>query len=181
MSGIPFPDPPLADEVVALRPWHGDDAAVVHAMACDREARRWRIFPEGFSVDDARYWISTCERDRADGKALHLAVCEAATGQVVGNTGLGILEPGLGEVWYLLLAPARGRGLAARSVALLTAWGRTGLDLRRFEAHVHPGNRSSLAVAERAGFARQGTRTMRIGGRPTRMVVLQAGDSIGVT
>jgi RimJ/RimL family protein N-acetyltransferase len=67
------------------------------------------------------------------------------------------LEERQGEIGYVVAPAGRGRGLAARAVALLTDWGFGGLDLQRIELRIDPRNAASERVAERAGYRREGT------------------------
>lgn len=72
-------------------------------------------------------------------------------------TGLG-LPPGpqVGEIGYLLWPQARGRGVITRAVCLLARWAFDALGIARLQILVDPDNHASLAVAERAGFTREG-------------------------
>ena len=56
----------------------------------------------------------------------------------------------------MLGAHARGRGFAARAIRLLVQWGFTELGLARVTLLTHPDNHAAIAVAERAGFTREG-------------------------
>ena len=68
---------------------------------------------------------------------------------------------------YYAFAPFAGRGYASEALvlALDAAFGE--LRLHRVEVNVQPGNRRSLALAERAGFTREGysKRYVRVAGR----------------
>ena len=67
------------------------------------------------------------------------------------------LDEQQGEIGYVVVPAARGRGLAARAVSLLTGWGFGGLGLQRIELRIDPRNTASERVAERAGYHREGT------------------------
>lgn len=57
-----------------------------------------------------------------------------------------------------MTAPAaRGRGYMPAALAALSAWGFTTLGLARIEWKAHVGNTASRRVAEKAGFAFEGT------------------------
>jgi RimJ/RimL family protein N-acetyltransferase len=56
----------------------------------------------------------------------------------------------------MLVPMARGRGVMTRSVGLLAGWGLHGLGLARIEILTHAHNHRSVAVAQRAGFRREG-------------------------
>ena len=59
---IPIPDPPLAEGVVALRPWRLEDAPVLAKAWADPAIRRWCSVPEDATVDGADRWISGSDR-----------------------------------------------------------------------------------------------------------------------
>jgi RimJ/RimL family protein N-acetyltransferase len=90
--------------VVALRPW---GAQVVPLMD------EW--------LDGS--WLEQAVRD---GRTLPLAIVDAATGAVLGSCDIRRPEPDdpdRGEIGYLLVPEARGRGAATRAMALLVGWG----------------------------------------------------------
>ena len=67
------------------------------------------------------------------------------------------LDPRLGaNLGYWVAPGARGHGLAARAVALVSAWAFARLRLARLEIWVEPANIASQRVAERAGFVHEG-------------------------
>jgi RimJ/RimL family protein N-acetyltransferase len=68
------------------------------------------------------------------------------------------------EVGYWLLVPARGRGVATRTV-LAAVEHAFAHGIHRVEAHVRTGNGASERVLERAGFHREGVkrRFLRLG------------------
>jgi RimJ/RimL family protein N-acetyltransferase len=60
------------------------------------------------------------------------------------------------EAGYIVAPRARGRGIAARALRLLTDWALAELDLERVELRITADNVPSIRVAERAGFVREG-------------------------
>jgi RimJ/RimL family protein N-acetyltransferase len=143
---LPYPDPPLHDGVVALRPWHDDDVPLMDEWG------------------DAG-WL---EQARREGRTLPLAIVDAGSGALLGSCDLRRPEPDdpeRSEIGYLLLPEARGRGAATRAMRLLVAWAFRELGMRRVQALVHPDNAASAAVLERLGFEREGLlRSYRPGG-----------------
>ena len=159
---LPYPDPPLADERVVLRPWAERD------VACAEEGK-------GFGRQDALAWIARQDRRQAEGAGLSLAIAEPATGEAVGVVGLlfrpeaGLAPEGadgdglvfqpdrrMAGVGYWVLEGARRRGLASHAVGLLADWALGSAGLLRVEALVEPANVASRRVLERAGFEREG-------------------------
>ena len=72
----------------------------------------------------AANWVARYERGWAEGSRAGFAILDT-DGAIVGFAGIfGLDDPGAeGEIGYLVAAEARGRGIAGRSVALLTRWG----------------------------------------------------------
>lgn len=157
MPAIPFPDPPLTDGVVALRPWTAVDASDIAACCQDPEIPRWTHVPSPYRLEDAQLFLAESERSRVSGKELSLAVTDAVSKELLGAIGV---RPGAGErgaeIGYWVAAPARGRGTAKRSVRLLSEWALRELRAERVQVVAHPLNEASQRVALRAGFTREG-------------------------
>ncbi|MGW4807665.1 GNAT family N-acetyltransferase [Kitasatospora sp. NPDC004272] len=144
----------LTEAELTLRPWEDGDADALAALLADEEVRRWtshRVRDRG----DALRWLANEHAGRATGARLGFALVTGGlvAGHVVlkrpGGTG------GVGEVGYWTGAPARGRGLATRAVALLSAWALDpagDLALTRLELVHNAGNPASCRVAEKAGY-----------------------------
>jgi RimJ/RimL family protein N-acetyltransferase len=159
VPALAFPEPPLRDELVALRPWHRGDDAARAAWGSDAEIVRWTGVPAGYTEEAARAHAERLEAARRAGEKLSLAVVDASSGELLGACDLRLpepLDPALGELGYLLAERARGRGAAARAVWLLLDWAFAELGLARVQALVHPQNPASRAVLERLGFRREG-------------------------
>jgi len=163
MAWLPYPDPPLADGIVLLRPWVESDLPCIAAG-------------KGVGEDAARDWLGAARRRQAGGAGLSLAIADATSGEALGSVGLlfrpapgtapiagpegtGLLfepEPAIVGVGYWVLERARRRGLASCAVSLLAEWALGTASLRRVEALVEPDNVASRRVLERAGFEQEG-------------------------
>jgi RimJ/RimL family protein N-acetyltransferase len=66
-------------------------------------------------------------------------------------------DPGRAEVGYWVGPWARGEGVAARALGLLSAWALGPLGLARLDLNASVSNAASLRVAERCGYVREGT------------------------
>jgi RimJ/RimL family protein N-acetyltransferase len=158
--GLTPPEPPLADEVVTLRPWHADDApAVAAAIDGDAEIVRWLDqVPQPYGLDDAREYIAACRRGWDEGTAVSFAVVDAADGKLLGALGLRVadLPTGVAEARYWVARGARGRGVATHALQLAARWilGRAGIE--RLQLRTEALNVQSQRVAEKAGFTREG-------------------------
>lgn len=147
-----FPDAPLTDGVVTLRLWETADAAWYVEQARDPEILRFTNEPADLTDQAVVDAIEGMLRTRT---AYGVVVCDAVTGERLGNAGLAPVEgdPDAGALSYWLAPAARGRGAATRAVRLLTEWARE-IGLHRVELHAHIDNVGSRRVAERAGFTR---------------------------
>jgi RimJ/RimL family protein N-acetyltransferase len=155
---VPLPDPPLADERVALRAWAaGDESALVAGWA-DPEVQRWTGVPQHREAAHARAWIDGEASRRSAHLALDLAITDAATGGVLGEVGLARFDRTrrLAEVGYWLLPGERGRGAATAALQLLVPWAFGALDLGQVFARIEPANEPSAGVVRAAGFVRKG-------------------------
>jgi RimJ/RimL family protein N-acetyltransferase len=108
------PDPPLADEVVALRPLRLDDAPVVAALLDgDPEITRWLDqVPQPYGLREAREYVAACKRGWEEGTGASFAVVDPAEGRPIGSLGIRLadLPAGVAEARYWVAREARGRG-----------------------------------------------------------------------
>jgi RimJ/RimL family protein N-acetyltransferase len=103
-------------------------------------------------------WLGRYENGWEDGSCAGFAVREAGDGTLVAFAAFVQLDLDRqqGEIGYVVDRAARGRGTAARAVALLTRWGFDELGLERIELRIDPANEASSRVAERAGYRLEG-------------------------
>jgi RimJ/RimL family protein N-acetyltransferase len=159
MAQLCFPVPPLADDVVLLRPWCEADVPGLVAAFSDPVMQRfsWRTAP--YTETDARDWLAEQEEARLRGEALHFTLAgPREQGVMVGGVSLQEvrLDRGCAAVGYWLAPGARGRGAATHAVRLLARWAFAGLGLARLELTCAPDNEASQRVAGRCGFSREG-------------------------
>jgi|SRR5215469_17289547 len=160
MAELWFPVPPLADEVVLLRPWHEADVPAAFLAFSDPVVQRFS-WPEAtpYSEEDTRTYFAELEQARMLGEELNFALAQPAEpGVVLGGGSLYDvrLERGCASVGYWLAPEARGRGVATHAVRLLARWAFAELGLARLELTCSPDNEASQRVAERCGFTREG-------------------------
>jgi RimJ/RimL family protein N-acetyltransferase len=119
---IPLDGLPLSDGVIRLRVFDARDAHPVAAACEDPEIGRWTFMPDGLTVDGAPEWIRRSEEQLAARTNVRLAIERAAGHELLGQVGVGHLDwvNASGEVYYWLVAEARGRGHATRAVRLIT-------------------------------------------------------------
>ena len=149
------PVPQLSDGFVELRPWGPADIPAIVAACRDPEIPRWTRVPHPFAEEDAREWLATHEPRMRTGQGLPLAVV-APAGEVLGAIELHIRRQGVGDIGYWVAPWARRRRVATRALVLLSRWALATLPLFRLQVTADPGNLASQAVAEGAGFRREG-------------------------
>lgn len=139
-----------------LRPWEPADAPAVHAACQDDDVQHWTTVPSPYTLTDARLWVSQVSPTGwAEGAAASFAVLAATEGRLLGAVGLAF-RPGGPEVGYWTAGEARGRGVAAESVAAACRWAFGALGVERVTWQAYLGNWGSRAVAERCGFTIEG-------------------------
>jgi RimJ/RimL family protein N-acetyltransferase len=150
--------PTLHDDDLTLRPWVATDAdALIRAFA-DPDIRFWHM-RELVDQDEARTWIASW-RDRwhaeTDGG---WAVTDSETGDLLGQVALRMveLEFGQGQITYWVLPTRRRRRVATRAVRRVARWALDDLGLHRLIVQHSVANEASCRVAEKAGFAFEGT------------------------
>jgi RimJ/RimL family protein N-acetyltransferase len=155
---IEYPQPPLADDAIALRPPRDQDAGAVTAACQDPLIARFTLVPSPYGTDDAREWFREAERQRREGEGLHFVVADPANDQVLASVGIAAIswDHRVGQIGYWVAPEARRRGVATRSVRMLSRWVLRDLGLARVEIRVDVENDASLRVAEAAGFVREG-------------------------
>ncbi|GAB1509921.1 GNAT family N-acetyltransferase [Actinophytocola sp. KF-1] len=160
MPALPYPDPPLGDDVVVLRPWRAADVPGRFAAFDNPECLRfsWPLL-EPFTQAHVAAGMRVEARLRAEGTDVHMAVADAADPDgVLGGCSLYDVDPvkASAAVGYWLRPEARGRGAASRTLRLLARWAFEALDIRRLELTCGPDNTASQNVAERCGFTFEG-------------------------
>jgi len=157
---LPFPDPPLADDIVLLRAWSADDIPAAVMAFADPSVQRFSwARATGYTEDDARSFFEHQEAARVRGEELNFAFAEPEDSTVVlgGGSVYDIdLEQGRAAVGYWLSPQSRGRGVATQATRLMARWAFDTLGIARLELTCGPDNEASQRVALRCGFVREG-------------------------
>lgn len=157
---VVLPEPPftLSGEGLFLREWTEADVPVMVRLFDDPEVARWTPLGSPFDLDAAQRYLGRARAAREAGTRIQFAIGEAG-GTEAGSAPCGEVlamlkgEDGRDvELGYALGAAHRGRGLAVRSVRLLTDFAWTTLGARRVVLRIEPDNEASSAVARKAGF-----------------------------
>lgn len=159
MSVIPVPDPPLSDGVVTLRRFEPHDAATIADACSDPLIPRFTFMADDLTPEKAMDWIERRAEQWRTGQVAGFAIVGTVDPRrLIGTIGLGINQNFVtGEVFYWVAAGERRRGVATRSVQLISAWAFERLALERLELLTHPENVASRAVAAACGYTYEGT------------------------
>jgi RimJ/RimL family protein N-acetyltransferase len=114
--------------------------------------------PAGADEAFVRDWIGRYERGWQLGTAGGFSIRDDDSDAFLGFAGAVALEleERQAELGYMVLPEARGRGVARRSLELLTRWCLEDLGLERLELRIDPANAASTRIAERAGYTLEG-------------------------
>ena len=156
LAGTPQPTFSLPDGA-QLRPWSDGDAPAVQAAYTDPDIQRWHVRAID-SLDEARATIAKWRSGWKQERRLEWAVA-GDDGTVLGRVALKDLTlfDGVAEVAYWTAPAARGRGTAPRATRAMSGWAFE-VGFRRLELEHSTSNPASCRVAEKAGFALEGTR-----------------------
>lgn len=151
--------PEIIGDGLRLRPWRPEDADDVLRACQDPDIQRWIQVPTPYLPEHATSFVTgIAPQGWAAGTAAHFAVCDAASGALLGSCGLVTIDRTLcsAEIGYWTAPWARGQGVAVRATRALSRWAFSELDLRRIVWQAELGNHASRLVALRAGFRIEG-------------------------
>ncbi|MRH87237.1 GNAT family N-acetyltransferase [Nocardia sp. SYP-A9097] len=146
-----------AGEDLVLRPWLRRDAPEVFTAFQDPAIQRWhRRTAE--TEEEAGDWVSVWVRSWHAGRDANWAVADSRTGRLLGRASLVGMElpHGTAGVAYWVMPTARGREVAPRALAALTAWAFDHAGFHRLELRHSVHNAQSCRVAAKCGFALEG-------------------------
>jgi RimJ/RimL family protein N-acetyltransferase len=105
---------------------------------------------------DAHDVVAYFEACRNDGVLLHLVIADPSGDRYLGEVMIVFDEHDVGEVGCLVTPGARRRGCGVEALELLVRWAFGTLGLARVQVFVAATNAAGLALAQRAGFRREG-------------------------
>jgi RimJ/RimL family protein N-acetyltransferase len=148
----------LSDDAIRLERFASAHLEGVAALGRDPEVQRFTYVPSPWVEGFERTWLEGYDRGWEDGTRAGFAIVDAADERFLGLALLVRIdrEGREAEAGYIVSPQARGRGIAARALQLLTAWAFDELSLERVELRIAADNVASVRVAERSGFVREG-------------------------
>lgn len=149
--------PRLDDGRLCVRPFEPDDAPAVRAACDDADVAHWiHLLPSPYTAADAEEFVAGSRRSLAAGERARLAVCDVATGELLGSVSLDLFrEREAAEIGYWIKREARRRGVALAAARLVVRWAFEEVGVERLEILVYPGNQASQALAGKLGFVRE--------------------------
>jgi RimJ/RimL family protein N-acetyltransferase len=154
------PQPDIDGYGLRLRPFGEADLPALIAGYSDPGIVRWHTR----RLDDeteARRWLEERARGRRAETMVDWAIVDPADpATALGRAGLNRMDltEGVAEVAYWVLPDHRGANLAARATCALADWAFDELGLHRLGLEHSTHNLGSCRVAERSGFALEGTK-----------------------
>jgi RimJ/RimL family protein N-acetyltransferase len=151
----------LTDGVVTIRPLLPADAPAFAAAFREDPTIGVMIGAETDPTEEDALRQAT--EEPAPGRLPPLAIADAGSLEFLGSIGLYRINEHhrRGEVGFWLLPSARGRGLAARAVKLVTGWAFESLGFDRVELTTAPDNAATRRLAARLGFVEEGVMSER--------------------
>ncbi|MFD6172600.1 GNAT family N-acetyltransferase [Streptomyces coeruleorubidus] len=157
------PLPEIHGRGLRLRPWDatsGSDVETWLRGMRDPEFRRWNT-PLRLVTDrtSARESLHARAQSAAEGTSVSFRVADPRSDTALGHVGVNEIKYHLkvARVGYWVLPEARGQGVATRALLLAAHWALTELGLYRLELDHAVGHDASCRIAERCGFAYEGT------------------------
>jgi RimJ/RimL family protein N-acetyltransferase len=151
MISWPITEPVLVDQSLMLRPWHLDDVPAVYEICQDPTIQEFTTVPVPYTKEIADFWIRTSTQKYLEREKISLAGIR--NGEIVLAVSIhGIHEfDHVGEIGYWVSPNARGEGLAALAVKMISDFG-FAIGFRRLFAITLPDNLASQKSLVNAGF-----------------------------
>lgn len=140
-----------------LRPLREGDLDDLAATCADEEVQRWVDMPADYTRAMAEGWLAFTQGAWERGERVLFALADADD-RYSGSVDLVLKAPGEAEIGYFCSPWARGQGWMTAAARRLCRLGFEELGLERIEWRAVVGNEASRRVAEKVGFAIEGTR-----------------------
>ncbi len=134
------------------------DLAAFVAMRHDPEVARFQAWENCSEADGRQLLAEMAGRNPGEPGWFQFALEEKASGLLVGDCGLRILESDhrLAQIGYTIIQACWNRGFASEAVGALTAYAFAVFPIHRVTASVDPRNVASCRVLEKNRFVKEG-------------------------
>lgn len=154
---LPYPEQPLADGRVGIRPWLESDLECIREASSDASIPRGTTVPATFTPAEGLAFIHRQWSRAHDGAGVSQAIVDARSDRAIGLVIVSLRpQPCVGGLGYWIIPSARNRHAATAAARLITPWAFVALDLQRVEAWVDPENLASQRVLVDAGYQQEG-------------------------
>jgi len=150
---------PIRTDRLLLRPFRAGDVAALHERRGHPEVARYGSDALPYTRDQAAEMVEglLAMDGPADGEWWMLVIADADSGATYGDLALHMTWGcRTAEIGYTLHPDHWGRGYATEAVDALVDWLFEEAGVTRIEGMLHPDNRPSAMVLERAGFLFEG-------------------------
>ncbi|HEX7047242.1 MAG TPA: GNAT family N-acetyltransferase [Gammaproteobacteria bacterium] len=150
--------PELQTQRLLLQPLSSQDADGIFALQRHPDVVRYTSFPPS-TRNESDALLAQWLAEMHEGGRLSWAVRERS-GNFIGLALVFRIDEKnhCGEIGYILLPNAWGKGFASEIAGALIRYGFDDRKFARLNAVVHPDNHASIRVLEKHGFAREGLR-----------------------
>ncbi len=150
---------PLPTPRLLIRPFAAGDAEQLHSRRNDPDVARWQNWTLPYPRERAEAVVADVMA--MDGPANDdwwmATIAQADTGEVVGDLAVNLTwDSRCAEVGYTLARPHWGKGYASEAVTAIVEYLFEQVGVTRVAGTLHPENRASAMVLERAGFVFEG-------------------------
>jgi RimJ/RimL family protein N-acetyltransferase len=145
---------------IRLRPFRADDLGQVLEIVRDPDIVRFSYLPDAWRTEDgARDYLSSQPGLAAEGNRIDLAIEDARDSSLIGHAALRSISwrRRSADVATWVARDARGRGVAAEGLGLISDWAFAELGLLRLCADPDLENIPSHRMLERIGYRRGDT------------------------
>ncbi len=152
------PDPPLGDGAVRLEPLGPVHVEPMRRLGDDPDVERFTFVRAPLSEEAAQAWIDRYVDGWREGTLAGFAIESSSGSDFLGFVAIIRYDAAAreAEIGYIVAPAARGRGVAAAALKLVSDWCLARLRLERVELRIDVANGASLRVGENVGFVREG-------------------------
>ncbi len=144
---------PIATVRLSLREFLPSDYDAVHAYASDARVTRYMLYGPREPADTQEYIERVLGYQRANPRLVwELAVTQNSDGALIGACDITLLNPGEGDVGYMLRRESWGQGYGTEIATALIHAGFQSLALERIVSTVSTENLRSIHVLEKTGM-----------------------------